>query len=165
MTEPEKLEKPQEPEKLEKSKFALTHYIFPCLVYLQEKIRAGELTPEAIAAVVQQNALDHGHDNYKFPEDWLEQLPHVTNRYGWRIFELPKVLKEQKEQARQKRLQKKQERQEKQQQEKSAKTGAKSLNPLPPPQAGERIPSPPGGEKTESPGGAKKKIIVVKKKN
>lgn len=155
--EPEKTEKSnKEPERLEKSKFAQTHYLFPCLVYIQEKLKSGELTPEIIAAVVQQNTVEHGHDNYKFPEDWLDQIPHLVNRYGWRIFELPKVLKEQKEAAAQRRYEKKLERQEKQQQEKLAKAAVKAQEKTPPP--------PPPPVPAEPPAAPKKKIIVVKKK-
>ncbi|MDR0563051.1 MAG: hypothetical protein LBG73_10235 [Spirochaetaceae bacterium] len=146
-----------EPEKIEKTRLAQTHYIFPCLVYIQEKLISGELTPEAVAAVVAQNAEAHGHDNYKFPEDWQDQMPHLVNRYGWRVFELPRVLKEQKEAAAQKRLQKKQERLEKQQQEKLAKAAAKAQEKPPAPQPAEAPPQP-------AEPAPKKKIIVVKKK-
>ncbi|MDR0568862.1 MAG: hypothetical protein LBG87_06620 [Spirochaetaceae bacterium] len=174
MAEPEKIEKPQQKDVsqkeetqketaqknvAEKSRFAQTHYLFPCLVYIQEKLKSGELTPEIVAEVVTQNTIAYGHDNYTFPEDWQEQMPHLVNRYGWRIFELPKVLKEQKEAAAQKRLLKKQERQEKQQQEKLAKAQEKLAK------GPEKPPSPEKPPVQPAPAGApKKKIIVVKKK-
>ncbi|MDR2484300.1 MAG: hypothetical protein LBD55_02765 [Treponema sp.] len=110
----------------ERMKLAQTHYIFPCLVYIQEKIKAGELTEQDLAAVVTRNVEAHGHENYKMPEDWQDQMPHLVNRFGWRIFELPKVVKQQKEEAVLRRLQKKQEKLAKQQ-EKTVKSAEKAL--------------------------------------
>jgi hypothetical protein len=95
-------------------KLAQTFYIFPCLVYIKEKFNSGELTDEDFADLVNQNVRAHGHDEgFKIPADWDEQLPHLVNRFGWRIFELPKVIKQQKEEAAQRKIQKKLERQSK----------------------------------------------------
>ena len=93
----------------DRMKLSQTYYLFPCLVYIQEKIKSGELTEQDLAAVVTQNIEAHGHETYKMPEDWQEQLPHLVNRFGWRIFELPKVIKQQKEEAALRKQQKKQE--------------------------------------------------------
>ncbi|MDR2535328.1 MAG: hypothetical protein LBD29_04760 [Treponema sp.] len=169
MTEPEKTEKSEN--SMGKTKY-LHHYIFPCLVYIQEKINAGELTIDGLIEVVTKNAEAHGHDDYKVPEDWKDQMPHLVNKFGWRVFELPNMLKEQREAAVLRKAQKRQERLEKQHQEKSLSPAQLPLKiPPAPPSLVRRPPKPPQEREgipqaeLESSGAPKKKIIVVKKKN
>jgi len=128
-------------------KVAQTYYLYPCLVYLKEKIQSGELSMEEFSERVIKNALEHGHENYKLPDDWFEQLPHFVNRYGWKIFELPKVLQKEREAAAIRREQKKQEKIAKQQ----AARLEKKEEPMPTVKPVVNDPSP------------KKKIIIVKR--
>ena len=130
----------------DKLKLAQTYYIFPCLVYIKEKLLSGELTEQDLAALVNQNVQAHGHEGFKLPEDWQEQLPHMVNRFGWRIFELPKVIKQQKEEAAQRKLQKKQERLTKQ--------------PDKGPKAGDKAPF---GGGAPGPAPQRKKVVIRKK--
>ncbi|MDR3341912.1 MAG: hypothetical protein LBT14_03830 [Treponema sp.] len=130
----------------QKERLTQAYYIFPLLVYIQEKITTGELTVEALAEMVDRNVQAHGHTNYSLPKDWAEMLPHLVNKLGWQIFEMPKVMAQQQEAAAQRRLQKKQ--------EQAAKAAAKKA---PPDKA--KIPS----VVSETP--PKKKIIVVRKRS
>ncbi|MDR2518458.1 MAG: hypothetical protein LBD13_03470 [Spirochaetaceae bacterium] len=134
----------------DKLKLAQTYYIFPCLVYMKEKLLSGELTEQDLAALVNQNVQAHGHEGFKIPEDWQEQLPHLVNRFGWRIFELPKLIKQQKEESAQRKLQKKQERIGKPQ-DKGPRAGDK-------PPLGGSAPGP------SSPSAPQKKKVVIRKK-
>ena len=142
----------------EKQKEAQSHYIYPCLVYIKEKIQSGELSVEDFTAVVTQNALDHGHEGYKLPEDWETQLPHQVNRFGWKIFELPKVVKQQQEEAAVRRQQKKLEKLAKQEAERK-----EGINTEPSFKKRENNKSPGNTTKITQDNTQKKKVVVVKR--
>ncbi|MDR3170468.1 MAG: hypothetical protein LBU17_02440 [Treponema sp.] len=129
----------------QKEHLTQTHYIFPALVYLQDMIDSGALNMENFAALIDRNAQAHDHAGYQLPADWLETLPHLVNKFGWRIFEMPKMVEEQQAAAAQRKLEKKQEKAAKAAAQKAAPKVVQGTVQVPP-----DIP--------------KKKIVVVRKK-
>jgi hypothetical protein len=70
-----------------------TREVFSILLYMQEMINRGTYKDDDFDEVIKKNMSEHGHDWFRPPESWKEDLPVLINKYGWRIFEAPKTEK------------------------------------------------------------------------
>jgi hypothetical protein len=64
--------------------------IFSLAVYVKALADRGELNEEDFFESVYSNAAEHGHEKFRIGDDWKEELPHIINKFGWRIFEAGK---------------------------------------------------------------------------
>ncbi|GHU10437.1 hypothetical protein FACS1894151_09800 [Spirochaetia bacterium] len=87
-------------------KYTQVNYLFPCLVYVWDKLNSGELDKAEFEAVLRRNVEEHGHEDYRFPEDFYDILPNHLNHIGWKVFEIPRLIAEQKAAAAERRAQK-----------------------------------------------------------
>ena len=137
---------------LPRPKYTHVNYIFPCLVYVLDKLNSGELDRAEFEAVFRRNVEEHDHKNYRIPEDFFDMLPHQVNKVGWKIFEIPRLIAEQRAAAAERREQK-----AAAAQDKAARTASKPHKDIH--DAAKTVASVSTDAATK-----KKKIIVVRKK-
>jgi hypothetical protein len=70
--------------------------LFSILLYMQEMINRGTYKDDDFNEVVKKNVCEHGHDWFRPPKNWKDDVSILINKYGWRIFEAHKAGKKTK---------------------------------------------------------------------
>jgi hypothetical protein len=61
---------------------------------MRETINRGTYKDDDFNEIIKKNMMEHGHGRWMPPARWKEDLDILINKFGWKVFEAHKVIKE-----------------------------------------------------------------------